>query len=310
MPFPRNDLFFIIILVALFVTPVRAVEPAIVEHGPRDSMMVALTFDACPTTKEDEYDERVIEVLVKEKAPATLFMSGRWVEKNETMARALAAQPQFEIANHAFWHPHMLEKDDERILAELKRTQTIIKKITGAKPKYFRPPFGEADERLAKLAAQAGLVTVQYDIASGDPDPGLSAKRIARAVVADAKGGSIVVFHMNGNGPHTAEALPEVIRGLREKGFELVTVGEMLKKADAGRQTHPHPSPPLQGEGIREGMGFHGDGENQKRHDTVTIMTTTAPTETSQPVTTSLPTNTLSDTLHSSEGSTVSDLEH
>jgi peptidoglycan/xylan/chitin deacetylase (PgdA/CDA1 family) len=89
------------------------------------------------------------------------------------------------------------------------------------------------DERLAKLASQAGLVTVQYDIASGDPDPGLSAKRIARAVVNDARGGSIVVFHMNENGLRTAEALPEIIKGLREKGFELATVGEMLKKPDA-----------------------------------------------------------------------------
>jgi len=213
MHFPRNYLFLTITLVVLFVTPSRAVEPVIIEHGPRDSKMVALTFDACPTIKEDEYDERVIEVLVKERVPATLFMSGRWVEKNEEKAKFLASKPQFEIANHTFWHPHMLEKDDERILRELKRTQAVIKKTTGKKPKYFRPPFGEADERLAKLAAQAGLNTVQYDIASGDPDPGLSAKRIARAVVVDAKGGSIVVFHMNKNGPHTAEALSEIIKG-------------------------------------------------------------------------------------------------
>jgi peptidoglycan/xylan/chitin deacetylase (PgdA/CDA1 family) len=208
------------------------IDPGIIEHGPRDSKKVALTFDACPTGKEDEYDERVIEVLIREKVPATLFMSGRWVEKNEEKTKFLAGQPQFEIANHAFWHPHMLEKDDERIVRELKRTQSIIKKITGKRPKYFRPPFGEVDERLAKLAAQAGLVTVQYDVASGDPDPGLPAKRIARAVVEEAKGGSIVVFHMNENGVRTAEALPGIVKGLREKGFELVTVGEMLKKQE------------------------------------------------------------------------------
>lgn len=226
----------------------QAVEPQIVEHGLRGSNKVALTFDACPTGREDEYDEQVVEVLVKEAVPATLFMSGRWVEKNRDRAKSLAANPQFEIANHAFWHPHMLEKDDERVLRELKRTQDIIKKVTGKRPRYFRPPFGEVDERLAKLAAEAGLVTVQYDIASGDPDPGLSAKRIVRGVVGDAKGGSIVVFHMNGNGPRTAEVLPEVIRQLREKGFELVTVGEMLEKSD--KETRRQ-----------------GDGEAKKRSD-------------------------------------------
>jgi peptidoglycan/xylan/chitin deacetylase (PgdA/CDA1 family) len=200
----------------------------VIEHGSRDSRKIALTFDACPTGLADEYDEGVIEVLLREKAPATLFLSGRWVEKNPETAKYLAAQPQFEIANHAYWHPHMLEKDDARILRELKRTQAIIKKITGRTPRYFRPPYGEVDERLATLAKKAGLATIQYDIASGDPDPGLSPRRIARSVLRDAQGGSIIVFHMNEKGAHTAEVLPEVIRGLREKGFTLVTVGDLL----------------------------------------------------------------------------------
>jgi peptidoglycan/xylan/chitin deacetylase (PgdA/CDA1 family) len=124
----------------------------------------------------------------------------------------------------------LLEKDDERIVRELKRTQTIIRKTTGKSPTYLRPPYGEVDERVAKLAKAAGLVTIQYDIASGDPDAGLSPGKIERAVLRDAKGGSIIVFHMNGKGVHTAEMLPAIIKGLREKGFTLVTVGEMMQE--------------------------------------------------------------------------------
>jgi peptidoglycan/xylan/chitin deacetylase (PgdA/CDA1 family) len=201
----------------------------IIEHGRRDSQNIALTFDACPTTLPDEYDEKVVEVLLHKKTPATLFLSGRWVEKNREKTKFLANQPQFEIANHTFWHPHLLEKDDARILRELRRTQTIIRKITGMSPKYFRPPFGEVDERVAMLAKEAALVTVEYDIASGDPDPGLSPRRIIRSILRSAKGGSIIVFHMNRRGVHTAEVLPDIIDGLRKKGFNLVTVGELLK---------------------------------------------------------------------------------
>jgi peptidoglycan-N-acetylglucosamine deacetylase len=202
--------------------------PLTVEHGPRDSKKIALTFDACPTGRAEEYDDKVIDVLVREKVPATLFMSGRWVEKNPEKAKFLASYPQFEIAAHSYYHPHMMEKTDDRDIRELKRTQAVIKKITGKTPRYFRPPYGEADERIVKLAASAGLVTIQYDIASGDPDPDLSPQRIARVILRDAKGGSIVVFHMNRNGVHTAEVLPQIIEGLREKGFKLVTVGELL----------------------------------------------------------------------------------
>jgi peptidoglycan-N-acetylglucosamine deacetylase len=222
----------LLLLVPGFTSFARAETPTprVVEHGPRDSKKIALTFDACPTRRPDEYDEKVIDVLMREKVPATLFMSGRWVEKNPEKAKLLASRTQFEIAAHSYYHPHMMEKSDDRDIRELKRTQAIIKKVTGKTPRYFRPPYGEADERIVKLAAAAGLVTIQFDIASGDPDPNLSPQRIARVVLQDAKGGSIIVFHMNRNGVHTAEVLPRVIEGLRKKGFELVTVGDMLRK--------------------------------------------------------------------------------
>ncbi len=207
-----------------------AEEGLIIEHGRRDSHEIALTFDACPTTLPDEYDKKVIEILLREKTPSTLFLSGRWVEKNQEKVKFLASQPQFEIANHAFWHPHLMEKDDGRILRELKRTQAIIKKMTGTTPRYFRAPYGEVDERVATIAKSAGLTAIQYDIASGDPDPGLSRRRLVRGVLSDAKGGSIIVFHMNGKGVHTAEILPDIIDGLRKRGFTLVTVGELLRK--------------------------------------------------------------------------------
>ncbi len=204
-------------------------DSAIVEHGNRDSRTIALTFDACPTNLPDEYDEQVVNILLRDRVPATLFLSGRWVEKHPEQAKFLASKPQFEIAAHSYYHPHLLEKQDDRVVREMRKTQAIIKKTTGKTPKYFRPPYGEVDERVAKLAKTAGLTTIQYDIASGDPDPGLSSRRIVRSVLRDAKNGSIIVFHMNRKGVHTAEILPEIIKGLRERGFTLVSVGEMLK---------------------------------------------------------------------------------
>lgn len=228
---PLALLFSLVLFLPGLPSPMSAGDESvlIINHGNRDDNKIALTFDACPTSLPDEYDEKVVEVLLREKVPATLFLSGKWVEKNPEKARFLADQAQLEIAAHSYWHPHLLEKDDARVIREMKRTQAIIKKVTGKTPKYFRPPFGEVDERVAKLAKEVGLITIQYDIASGDPDPGIAPERIVRNVLREAKGGSIVVFHMNKKGVHTAEILPQIIGGLRKKGFALVTVGEMMK---------------------------------------------------------------------------------
>jgi len=223
-------LFVFLSLWSPFLGFSAAEDGLVVEHGRRDSREIAITFDACPTTLPDEYDEKVIEILLREKTPATLFLSGRWVEKNQEKVKFLASRPRFEIASHGYYHPHLLEKTDERIAREIKRTQAIIKKLTGAAPRYFRSPYGEVDERVAAIAQSAGLTTIQYDIASGDPDEGLSPRRIVSGVLRDARGGSIIVFHMNRKGVHTAEVLPEIIDGLRKRGFTLVTVGELLKK--------------------------------------------------------------------------------
>ena len=228
---------FTVVTLLIVLTLVESAQPAfadppdtlIIEHGRRDKQRIALTFDACPTGRADEYDENVIEVLRREDVHATLFLSGRWVEKNAEKAKYIASRRQFEIGAHSYYHPHLLEKDDARVLREMKRTQAIIKKTTGKTPRYFRPPFGEVDERVAKLAKEAGLTTIQYDISSGDPDPNLSPERILRSILRNAKGGSIIVFHMNKKGVHTAEMLPQIIKGLRDKGFTLVTVEELLK---------------------------------------------------------------------------------
>lgn len=238
---------FLLFILTVISPPLSAAEEKpsapIIEHGPRGSKMVALTFDACATGMPDEFDEDVAAVLLSENVPATLFISGRWAEKNPDWVVFLAQQPSFEIANHSFTHLHMTEADDERVLRELARTQATLKRLSGTRPKYFRPPYGEVDERVARLASQGGLTTIQYDIASGDPDPTLAAEAIAKAVLNKARGGSIVVFHMNNNGVKTKDVLPGVIAGLREKGYVLVTVGELLQYAEKANSKSQNANP-------------------------------------------------------------------
>jgi len=213
--------------------PLPPVLPEVVFHGPRDEKRIALTFDACSTRDVSKYDERITQELIAAQAPATIFLGGSWVVEEQAIVKQLAANPLFELGNHSYTHPHMAEITDEiRIRRELQRTQAEIHRLTGLTPKLFRPPYGEYNARLVSIAAELGLTTVEYDLASGDPDQHATKERLTHWVLEKAQPGSIIVMHINHRRFHTAEALPGIIAGLRSRGFELVTVGELIK---AGR---------------------------------------------------------------------------
>jgi peptidoglycan-N-acetylglucosamine deacetylase len=219
--------------------PLQPVVPEVVFHGPRDEKRIALTFDACSTRDVSKYDERVTQELIATHTPATIFLGGSWAVEEKAIVKQLAANPLFELANHSYTHPHMAAIIDEvRIRRELQRTQAEIHLLTGATPKLFRPPYGEYNERLVRIAAELGLTTVEYDLASGDPDRHATKERLIHWVLEKAQPGSIIVMHINHRRFHTAEALPGIIAGLRARGFELVTVGELIK-ASRGERLAP-----------------------------------------------------------------------
>jgi hypothetical protein len=112
------------------------------------------------------------------------------------------------------------------------------------RPTLFRFPFGACNAAGLQAVADAGLLAIQWDVATGDPSPNRSARSIAEAIVRNARPGSIVVMHANGRGYHTAEALPLAVPALRAKGFKFVTVSELLAAgrpvvADTCYDSHP-----------------------------------------------------------------------
>jgi peptidoglycan-N-acetylglucosamine deacetylase len=205
------------------------IPPRIAHHGPRHEARIALTFDACATRLKSGYDEGVIRVLVEKQVPATLFLGGKWMAEHPEETRFLAACSLFELANHSFLHPRLVELADDRVRQELWWTQVILHSLTGRQARLFRAPYAEIDARVAGVAAGMGLTSIQYDLASGDPDAAATATRLTQNVLRQARNGSIIVMHMNGRGWHTAEALPAIIDELRRRGFSFATVGELIR---------------------------------------------------------------------------------
>jgi peptidoglycan/xylan/chitin deacetylase (PgdA/CDA1 family) len=199
-----------------------------IHRGPASKRQVALTFDACPSSSRGGYDEKIVQTLLETRTPATFFLSGRWAQKHPEETGFLARQPDFAIGTHGFRHEQLSRRNDREIAADLATGKRVLERMTRRRIILFRPPYAEADRRIVRVADSLGLTTVLFDLASGDPDTAITARRLADYVSSCARSGSIVIMHVNGRGWHTAEALPEIIRRLRQRGFTLVTVPALL----------------------------------------------------------------------------------
>jgi peptidoglycan/xylan/chitin deacetylase (PgdA/CDA1 family) len=202
---------------------------------------VSLTFDACAIKHQGYgFDRAVYEILRREKVPATIFTSGRWVEFHPDVMEELAADPLIEFGNHSYDHPHMARLSTARIDAQLDRTEAALARY-GKRSVAFRPPFGEYSAHLIDVVHAHGMQAVLWDVVSGDPAKATTTEDIIDVVKRETRGGSVVIFHINGRGRKTAEALPTVVHELRARGFQLVPLSSLLGPASGET---PGMSPP------------------------------------------------------------------
>ncbi len=118
----------------------------------------------------------------------------------------------------------------EATRAKLADRQCTAAGLQGVAPRIslYRFPYGACNPAALAATAANGLLAVQWDVSTGDPDRNQSAQAIVSAAMRHVRPGSIVLMHANGRGHHTAEAMPMLIPKLRAQGYEFVTVSELL----------------------------------------------------------------------------------
>jgi len=209
----------------------------VVRHGSRQSGEVALTFDMGGRVGDAL---AIVRWLVDHKVHATVFMTGAMAANQNTDAgrKVLAiidAHPSlFTLGNHSYSHPDFRTLTAAQIASELRRTEAAIAPSCSQNPRpFFRPPFGGYNaDSLAAIGASGYRRTVMWDVdtidwrpIANDP-PGPTADQIVTKVLSRAQGGSIVLMHLGGY--ETLDALPRIVDGLTAKGFDLVTLDELL----------------------------------------------------------------------------------
>lgn len=184
---------------------------------------VALTFD-CAWGADDI--SPILNSLKKENAKATFFVVGEWIAKYPNQAKAIAAAGH-EVANHSDTHPHMTSLSNEKINEEIKNADEKIEKITGQKNMIFRAPYGDYNNKLVDSVNQINHYCIQWDVDSLDWKD-ISAQEIYDRVMGKVRNGSIILLHNDTK--YTAQILPNIVKGLREKGYTMVPVSQLIYK--------------------------------------------------------------------------------
>ena len=199
-----------------------------------DDKVMAFTFDACIGHTND-YNADLISFLKQEKIPATLFISGIWIDANQTVFKDLASNPLFEIENHGLLH-RLCSLDGETkygiaatentndVIDEMELNARKIQGLTGKRPQFFRSATTYTNESCSKIAEALGMKIVSFDILSGDAVPFTPAETIAKTIIDNARHGAIVIMHFNHPLWYERKALEIAIPVLRSKGYKFVTL--------------------------------------------------------------------------------------
>lgn len=186
-----------------------------------EEKVVALTFDAAWGADKTR---GIIELLEKYDADGTFFLVGFWIDKYPEETK-LIAEKGLEIGNHSNNHLHMSKLQNDEIKKEIESVNVRLQELTGKTPKYFRPPFGEYDNKLLENVAALDMVGVQWSVDSLDWK-GLSGEEIAKRVLSRVHNGAIILFHNNSD--HVLDALPIILPKLKADGYKCVSIDELV----------------------------------------------------------------------------------
>lgn len=192
-----------------------------------EEKVLALTFDINWAEKDNLYG--ILDILDKYNVKGTFFIMGGWVNYSDENVKKLKDiyERGHEIGNHSYIHPNFTKVSYERAKEELKKTDDIIDKHIGMKPKLFRFPSGDCDDAKIKQVRELGYECIHWSIDSVDWKNEGMEKEYER-VIKKINPGGIILYHNNAK--YTPSNLDKLIGECNLKGYEFKTVGEIIYK--------------------------------------------------------------------------------
>lgn len=207
-------------------------EPSAIFSVPTDKKMVALTFDI---SWGDQRAEPILNVLKeKEVYKATFFVSSIW---GQTYPQILSkiTDAGFEIGSLGHEHRNYSALEENEIREQIQTAHHILTSLIGKEPQLIRMPNGKFDQRVLRIADELKYKVIQWHTDPEDwKNPGV--EKIIKRVIKRTYPGDIILMHASDSSRQTHEALPVIIDELRAKGYEFVTVSELIQQTEIYKQ--------------------------------------------------------------------------
>lgn len=196
---------------------------------PPHSRQLALTYDDGPN---DPNTKQLLDVLAKHTVLATFFLIGRYAQQRPEIAREIV-EAGHVVGNHTFTHPLLTFRSETEIRQQLLDCRAALQDVIGQHSNLFRPPFGGRRPAVLRIARELGLEPVMWNVTGYDWNAPPAAE-IERKVRRQIRGGDVILLHdgghkqMGADRSQTVSATEHLITRFKEKGYEFVTIPQMM----------------------------------------------------------------------------------
>lgn len=190
-------------------------------HGNIEQNKVAFV---CNVFWGEEFLPDMLKTLEDNNVHITFFIGGTWAKDNPDLLKNIVEKGH-EVANHSYNHPHPNTLSKDKNKEQILKAETIIQQITGVKTSLYAPPYGEYNDVVLNAAQEVDYKTIMWSIDTIDwkrPPSEIVKSRVLKKI----HNGAIVLMHPT---EPTKKALPELLKELREKGYIITTVSDVIK---------------------------------------------------------------------------------
>lgn len=232
--------YLIVVLFALFTAAIlwfqsngafsvfSSEDPAALAKGNTKEPNISLTFNI---SWGEEKVHNILKQLDQKQVQATFFVSGEWAERHPKILKKIT-DGNHELGMLGYRYKSYLDQEIDQVRKDLVYAKNIFGKLGYKDINLLRPPSGKFNKEIVQLAEKLGFTVIHWSVNPNDwKNPGT--KKIENLVMEQTANGDILLMHASDSVTQTAEALKTILPGLKNKGFQFVTISELINQAHA-----------------------------------------------------------------------------